>query len=212
MDHITTGIRRILEYSPIYTLFQNLVGAHSARKRYVEEFIRPLPGTKILDIGCGPGSMVDYLPKSVEYVGFDLNPKYIASAKKKYKERGEFFCSSVSDAPVHQCAGKFDIAIATGILHHLDDDEAAQLFQIAHAHLETGGMLVSIDPVLIPNQPRIAKYLISKDRGQRVRKPEEYTRLAKKRFRSIETFILTNMLRVPYTHFVMRCTTALDQG
>jgi cyclopropane fatty-acyl-phospholipid synthase-like methyltransferase len=33
----------------------------------------------------------------------------------------------------------FDIVLAIGVLHHLDDAEVLQLFKIAHAALKNGG-------------------------------------------------------------------------
>ena len=32
----------------------------------------------------------------VDYFGYDVNPNYINYAKKKYKEKGKFFCKTYS--------------------------------------------------------------------------------------------------------------------
>ena len=184
-----------------------MVGAHSARERLVKEFVQPFPGAKILDIGCGPGVILDYLPKAIEYTGYDLNPKYIAYAQKKYAGRAQFFCANInksSEFLLH--AGQFDIVLAIGILHHLNDSEANQLFEIAYHHIKGSGALITFDCVYVPNQSKIAKYVISKDRGQYVRTPEEYLKLATKKFSCSETIILSDMLRIPYNHFIMRLT------
>jgi SAM-dependent methyltransferase len=44
---------------------------------------------RVLDIGCGPGYMVEYL-RGATYFGFDINSRYIAYAKK-YGGRGSFY-------------------------------------------------------------------------------------------------------------------------
>lgn len=205
MSQVTTGIRRILEIPAVYEVFQNLLGARAAQKRLIEEFVRPFSGARILDIGCGPAAILDFLPNTVEYVGYDINPKYIAKAQKKYKERGQFFCARVNEAqvqPLH--AGQFDIVLATGVLHHLNDDEAEHLFESVYQQLKSNGVLVTTDPVYVSNQSTIARYIISRDRGRNVRTFREYTRLAAKRFFPLETIILTDMANIPYTLFVMR--------
>ncbi len=84
---------------------------------------------RILEIGCGPGNIARYLTQ-YEYVGFDLNAKYIEVAKRRFPE-AKFVCERVSQFSLSE-QQSFDVVLAIGILHHLDDNEASQLFQIAH--------------------------------------------------------------------------------
>lgn len=79
MTQITQKIRSILSMPAIYSLFRNLVGGDSFNKSVVKEYIRPRQGDRILDIGCGPGIIVPYLPE-VEYIGFDASQEYIKAA------------------------------------------------------------------------------------------------------------------------------------
>ena len=58
MSQVTSGVRRILAVPGIYDLFINLVGAADARVRWAREYLRPFPGARILDIGCGTGVLV----------------------------------------------------------------------------------------------------------------------------------------------------------
>jgi len=204
MDHFTLGIRKILDSPFFYSLYQWLVGTPALHQYYVKKFINPFPNAKVLDIGCGVGGILEYFPDQVEYVGYDLNPKYIASAKKRYKGRGEFICDRVSESMPHPLAGQFDFVLATFLLHHLYDSEAELLFKSAYHHLKSGGVVVTIDPVYIPDQSQVAKYIISKDRGRQVREPEGYKKLINQNFSSVENSVLKNMLRFPYTHFVIR--------
>src|SRR5215467_6911338 len=98
MVHLSSGIYSILSLSFVYRCFNGLVGARAAYTRYVKEFVRPSTDSRILDIGCGPGIILEYLPASVDYVGYDFNQNYIEHAKKTYPGRGQFFCSRVSEA------------------------------------------------------------------------------------------------------------------
>jgi SAM-dependent methyltransferase len=199
-------MKGLLERPTLYRLFSRVVGAERSRSIYVSEHVRPRAGDMILDIGCGPGDILDHLP-DVDYVGFDVNPSYVESAKARYGQRGQFICRRVSDERVFEDReGKFDIVLATGILHHLDDDEAGELFDIAERALRQGGRLVSLDGCFVDGQSRVARYLLSNDRGRFVRRPEGYVGLASRAFDSVEPHIRGDLLRIPYTHIVLECT------
>lgn len=206
MDHVNTGIRRYLEFPQVYLLFQRLLGSARSTERFAAESIRPFPGAWILDIGCGPAMILDHLPRSVHYVGYDFNPRYIEYARKRHSDRGEFICRKVSEAPRHDLLGQFDIVLAIAILHHLNDAEAAVLIETAHAHLKPGGTLITLDGAYVSGQPLIAKFLLARDRGRHVRTPEGYVSLLRSRFDDVETKIRHDALLLPYTHFITRCT------
>jgi 2-polyprenyl-3-methyl-5-hydroxy-6-metoxy-1,4-benzoquinol methylase len=207
MNHVTTGIRRILEFPFVYETFQTLVGHKAFIRRLVKDFIQPFPGARILDIGCGTCAILDELPNDIEYVGVDLNPKYVESAKSRYKDNNAtFYCGRVDDmVDKEHKFGQFDIALAIGILHHIGDNEANNLFNGAQ-YLKDTGYLITMDPVYVENQSAIARYVMSKDRGQNIRTLEGYLKLAKTRFSSVESFIFTNAIRLPYTILIMRAS------
>ena len=75
------------------------------------------------------GSIVGYLPPC-DYLGFDLSPEYIEQAKKRYP-KARFVCERVSQFSIAK-EQSFDLVLALGIVHHLDDAEARQLFQLAY--------------------------------------------------------------------------------
>ena len=124
---------------------------------------------KILDIGCGPADIMECLPE-VEYYGFDASQEYIADAKRRWGSRGEFTCATVNAQTLQQ--RDFDIVMAIGVLHHLDDQEAGALFDLARSVLRQGCRLVTLDPVFVRGQSPIARYIISRDRGEYVRSKE----------------------------------------
>jgi SAM-dependent methyltransferase len=205
--HREKGLSSILSKPWAYNLFTNLVGKKRNRVRLVQQYVRPFPGCRILEIGCGTASRLSELPDSIgEYTGFDMNPLYIESAKNRWKDRANcrFFCQKVADAatiePVH-----YDVVLAFGIVHHLSDDEATSLFNIAHHALKLNGALITYDNVYVENQHPIAKWLISRDRGRAVRTVEGYQKLALRHFVDVESEVLHDVLRIPYTGFVMRC-------
>lgn len=164
MGEIISGFYTFFSNPIIYNNFQNLIGARKARERLVKEFIKPFPGVKIIDIGCGPGTILEYLPKDIKYTGFDINYKYIEYAKQRYGDRGEFVCKRVGEF-INNYPNYFDIAIAAGLLHHLEDKEAKKLFSIAEEILIKRGRIITIDAVFIKKQNIIAKFIISMDQG-----------------------------------------------
>jgi cyclopropane fatty-acyl-phospholipid synthase-like methyltransferase len=143
-----------------------------------------------------------YLPDCT-YVGFDINSKYIAMARKRFP-RAQFLCERVGRFSL---AGQssFDTVLAIGIVHHLDDQEATQLFQIAYDALKPGGKLVTFDGVFTDEQSAVARWLLARDRGEYVRGRPEYLRIASQVFSNIRLTVRHDLLRIPYTHLIMEC-------
>ena len=207
--HVTHGLRRILEMPIIYRAFQASLSRPSGWPRVIKHYLRPLPGARYLDIGCGPGRLLDHLPKDVSYVGYDINPKYIEQAKELYGSRGTFFCRAVGTGEDERLTtGDFDYVLALALLHHLSDAEVKQLLAVVLRALKPGGVFFTLDCVYVPNQSRIAKFLISRDRGTAVRTADGYTALLRSHFVEMETYATHDLLRVPYTHFMMRAVKA----
>ena len=69
------GIWNSLKLPIIYDFVQNLIGGDRPRRILVDEYIRPKANMKILDIGCGTGKFIEWLPADVNYTGFDFNKK-----------------------------------------------------------------------------------------------------------------------------------------
>jgi SAM-dependent methyltransferase len=196
-------IRPILDRSFFYELYHQLIGANYRSRVLVSDYIRPRAGDKILDIGCGPGNMVPFLPHG-QYLGVDANAAYIADARKRYGDRGEFVCERVSQHSLDQF-GAFDIVLALGLVHHLDDAEAQDLFRLAYAALKPGGRLITNDGCYKAKQSAATRYLLSRDRGEYVRSQEEYEKLAHSCFSEVRSHIREDVLLIPYTHLIMEC-------
>lgn len=198
------NISKILAVPPVYSFFRHIVGSDDVRRKYANEYIRARDGDKVLDIGCGTGDILAFLP-AVDYVGFDGSAQYIQLARKRFGSRGRFFHGLVGDTP-DLPEPSFDIALAHGVLHHLDDDEAVALFDTAYKALKPGGRLLTFDGCYTDEQSALARYLVSKDRGQFVRDRQCYEALAHRIFPHVDVSIRNDLLRVPYTHIIMECT------
>lgn len=202
MAQITNGLRAILSHPRVYSSFQLMMGADSFRKDFVSRFVRPFPGMTLLDIGCGPADILEHLP-DVDYWGFDISEAYIKRAERRFGQRGRFFCRELQADELSRLP-KFDIVLAIGLLHHLDDQIATSVAKLAHSALKQDGRFLSVDPCLDPSQNAIARLLVQHDRGQNVRTRAGYESVALSAFESPRALVQPQVW-IPYTHCIMEC-------
>jgi SAM-dependent methyltransferase len=203
MAQVTTGIRAMLSHPLVYGALQSLMGAEKGRARNVRNHVRPFPGMRILDLGCGPAEILSALPPDITYVGYDMSPEYIAAAQKRFAGRGTFHCRLLEQAEVATLE-PFDLVLGLGVLHHLDDATARQFMAIAKTALRRGGRIYTVDPCYAPGQSPIARYLISRDRGQHVRDMEGYRALVRDLAAEVNG-TLVHQAWIPYTRWHMEC-------
>ncbi|HEV7271688.1 class I SAM-dependent methyltransferase [Pseudoxanthomonas sp.] len=206
MAQKTDGIHAILSLPAIYDFVQTALGASKSRRKLVRDHIRPEPGDVLLDIGCGTGELLPFLPASIKYHGFDLSQSYIEAARRRYAGRGIFDCMDIAEYIPTPGSPPADIVLAIGVLHHLDDDLAIKLLRTARDQLRLGGRFVSLDGTLVRGQSRIARKLVLQDRGKNIRTPEAYASLARNVFGNVQPRVRTDMIYVPYTHCILECT------
>lgn len=192
----------ILGLPQVYQMYWTLIGGAERSRILVRDYIQPKASDRILEIACGPGTIVPYLG-AAQYVGFDANPHYIERARKRFPH-AQFVCDQVGaySLPQQNC---FDTVLALGIVHHLDDAEAVQLFRVAHDALKPGGKLITLDGVWANNQSAAERYLLSRDRGHFVRDEPGYNQLAAQVFGTIHSHVRPRLLRIPYTHIILEC-------
>lgn len=163
-------------------------------------------GDRVLDIGCGPADILAYLPKDVDYTGFDISERYIAAAKGRYGARGKFAVRAVSQNA--EDSGEYDAVISLGVLHHLSDLDARTLLDCASRLLRPGGRLVTCDPVRLQGQHPVARLMIALDRGEFVRTFQDYLALARRCFPNAAGKVVHDLLIVPYTQCVIAASKA----
>lgn len=202
MAQITRGIRGLLSLPSVYTAFQNLMGARKGWTQFVDEFIKPVSGSKILDVGCGPADLLSYLP-DVEYWGYDISKAYIDHAINRYGNKGHFICGLLTTSELLMLPS-FDIVVASGLLHHMDDNVAKEFLHLSHSALRPGGRLLTIDPCWADGQHSLARLLISHDRGQNVRTADRYDNLVAPIF-ARRRVVIRHKNWIPYTHCFMEC-------
>lgn len=103
-------------------------------------------GDRLLDLGCGPGSMWDHwatLPQLRRLVGVDLSPRMIDEARLRYPE-GEFHVARAHSLPFPD--GSFDVVVASAVLHHIPPAHLPGALDEIQRVLDEHGKLVGRDP------------------------------------------------------------------
>jgi ubiquinone/menaquinone biosynthesis C-methylase UbiE len=206
MGQIEYGLYSILRRPAWFNAVQSMFVGRDTRSILVKDYVKPAPGDRLLDIGCGTGEMLPHLGH-VAYTGVDPEANYIEAARSRHGTSATFIQAGVQDVP-DSINGTIDVAIAIGVLHHLDDETARVLFATASRTLKPGGRLVTSDPVLRPQQNPIARMIIRLDRGQSTRSQEGYVDLARSSFRRIKAELRSGLLRVPSDHCILVCEKA----
>ena len=202
MSQKNKGIYSLLSNTFFYSLVQRVMSGTSFRKKIIKKYITK-HNAKVLDIGCGPAEILDTLPK-IKYYGFDINPIYINSAKKKYEDKGKFFCKKFTNKNTKYLP-KFDHVLLLGVLHHLSDKEINTLMPNIKKVLKRKGNIITLDNIFIHKQNFIAKFLIQMDKGENVRSRKGYLNILKNHFKKINSKIYHQKF-IPYTWFVANCT------
>jgi len=148
-----------------YELVQRLVSLNYRvflRELRIENFFNPRKS--YLDVGCGTGFLRDYL-READYLGVDLNPKYIAAAQRK---RGNYF--QVGNAlELDTISRQFDRVVCVGLLHHLDDGQVRKALTQCCARLKPGGEIFIIDALMPEGKNPVGRALRESDNGAFVR-------------------------------------------
>lgn len=198
MAQITSGIRAVLSMPSVYSSFQRFLGADNTWRVIAQQLLPLRAGVRLLDVGCGPCDILNWLPANVDYVGVDLNEQYVRSARERFGARGQFIAGDAAALPLQDTA-PFDVALAVGLLHHLDDAQATSLFQSLRSLLKPDGCIVVVEPCFHDGQSALERFLMRRDRGQNVRNESGYRRLVPPSFSNVQTRLVGNVTRIPWS-------------
>jgi SAM-dependent methyltransferase len=187
----------------VYEAYEAAVGQRKARRIFVQDYIRPFLGARVLDLACGPAGILEYFPR-VHYVGVDLSEAYVRRARRRYADLGTFFVGDATNVEFAESA-RFDIIVALGLLHHVDDRTARSVCLRATAWLKKGGRFVTLDPCFVEGQSRFARFLHEKDRGSHVRAVDAYLRIVNDCFNRVDHDVRHDLHRIPSTTLIMTC-------
>ncbi|HZP17502.1 MAG TPA: class I SAM-dependent methyltransferase [Terriglobales bacterium] len=133
---------------PFYDPFVKLLGGDAARRALLEPAALQ-PGQRVLEVGCGTGTLVAMIKRGhpgVEVVGLDPDPKGLARAKRKAaRERLaiQFNQGFADELPYPDRS--FDRVFSFFMFHHLPLNEKLQMLREARRVLKPGGEFHMLD-------------------------------------------------------------------
>jgi ubiquinone/menaquinone biosynthesis C-methylase UbiE len=197
-------LRQALSHPVVFAVTQAALGARNAMDAIFRDWISVGPGTRVLDVGCGIGSLCRHLETGVSYVGADLEWGYLRHAADRYGPKTVFVqCDVTRPWPFRE--NGFDYVFGVGLLHHLSDAEALFVLGEARRMLKPSGVFYTVDPFARNGQHWITRALLALDRGAHIRRSSEYHRLVESVFARVSHTTSHDLLRVPYDLLMMRC-------
>ncbi|MCL2369877.1 MAG: class I SAM-dependent methyltransferase [Firmicutes bacterium] len=131
----------IKKYDKIATNYdQTLEGKATAKSKVkILEMVEPADGDKVLDVGCGNGSLIGAVKKkaNIEAYGVDVSSGMIEECRERFKEI-TFQIAVCENLPFED--EELDIITMNCVLHHLKDPQA--FYREAHRVLKPNGTLL----------------------------------------------------------------------
>lgn len=131
--------------TPLYDPVVRLTTRERAFKRGLLEQAQIQPGMRVLDLGCGTGTLAIWMKQHLpcaEVLGLDGDPEMLQRAEGKAKRAGTdvSFTEGMSfDLPYSD--ESFDRVVSTLFFHHLTRRDKARTLAAAHRVLMPGGQL-----------------------------------------------------------------------
>lgn len=191
-------MKHLLSHPMMYQLYQELGGFFHARIAAIRDYLPMAPGTRVIDIGCGPGHIVRHLPSGVDYVGLDIDPAIITYANAHFGQRGRFECRFF-DAVAARELGPADVVMMNGVMHHIPDAALVEMLLHVREALGPDGVLFTLDGCYVPGQSRLDRWLLDNDRGAHVRDEGGYRSVLASVFAQVDMHIRDDYARLPYT-------------
>jgi SAM-dependent methyltransferase len=138
-----------------------------------------------LDLGCGTGALASAFAAG-RYVGIDASLTYLARAVRKHP-RHRFL--AMDGCALAFADGTFDLVVVAGVVHHMDDGDAAAFLGEARRVLRPRGRLVLWEDVPTRSAWNVVGRLVHHlDEGDHIRPPEHYVNLVRKFFPAVRGY------------------------
>lgn len=125
------------------------------QRRALMPWLQVLPGTRVLDVGCGVGRWSGWLAaRGARVMGVDLSSTMIAEARQRTHRAG--LCGrcrfAVQDLAELDAGGPYDLVLAVTVLQHVLDEERLRAgLRRMVAHLAPRGRMLLLEAA--PERP-----------------------------------------------------------
>lgn len=154
MKHNTAGgAGAVITHARLYDLGSSVMflGMGTRFRSKVLDIAQVKAGDRFLDVGCGPGRLVEQAARRVgssgEAFGVDLAPEMVRLATARAKRaslRAEYREAAAQSLPFD--TGTFDVVATTLVVHHLSgEDGKLKAFEEMRRVLRDGGRVVIVD-------------------------------------------------------------------
>ncbi len=123
------GYLPALRFPALTRIYDPVVGLTTRERRFKELLIQqaaPAPGQRILDLGCGTGTLAIQVKQRMpgaELVGLDADPAMLSQAREKAERAGVELALREGFSTVLPFEGRsFDRVLSTLFFHHLDPE------------------------------------------------------------------------------------------
>jgi len=202
----TSGLYKILSNPLIYEAYQSLSGGSRARRSFIEDYTQIRPKESVVEIGCGPGNLLDYMPRDMSYVGIDVSSSYINAARKHHGDRGKFIEADCDLAGQILPPESADTVICCGVLHHINDTVIKSVLLTSHRLLKSGGRFLCLEPVWLLDHPFISRIFMKCDRGKNIKTEKEWLQIARSVFPNVVSDIRIDLFILPYYVVIVTCS------
>ena len=135
--------------TPVYDFLCSAVGLGKRFKRWLIELANVEPHDRVLDIGCGTGTLAVLLAvmfPATQISAVDPDPRAVDIARRKARKHGvklAFYKARAESIPFADAS--FDKVFSTLMLHHIPDEQKLAVLREIHRTLRPGGRLILAD-------------------------------------------------------------------
>lgn len=172
------AVERLLERPVVYRTWQAWHAGQKFAPIFAHNDLSRI--RRVLDIGCGPGTNARYFAHC-DYLGIDINPRYIEMARKRYK--GKFVVADATNFIVPE-GWSFDFILLNSLLHHIDGEGVRRILSHAATLIADEGSAHILDLVL-PSRVGLARAIAQRDRGRFPRPIDEWRGLFAESFETL---------------------------
>jgi ubiquinone/menaquinone biosynthesis C-methylase UbiE len=167
-------VETISDHPVLFIFFRSILeNDFKAIRALIRRDLTLRKGLRSLDLGCGPGAFADLFDGD-DYVGADLNARYIEHARRTRK--GTFVVSDARKLDLPD--GRFDQVLIFGLLHHLSDEETRAVLAESKRLLVPGGRILAIEDIPAVSKMNLVGHLLHNiENGEHIRPVEDYKRL-----------------------------------